>query len=104
MDASEKGFYGWPRVDAACRFKQPARFQDKVIIHLMVKEIKIRSIEYNFKFYRETVDKENLLAVGKMSTVYAQKLPDDSIVSASLNPIILEKIQEAPADILPKLR
>jgi YbgC/YbaW family acyl-CoA thioester hydrolase len=43
---------GWPRVSASCDFAGPLRFEDEVEIHLIVAEVRTRSIRYQFVFRR----------------------------------------------------
>jgi len=51
----EGGTTGWPRVSASCDFRGPLRFEDEVEIHLVVAEVRSRSIRYRFIF-RKTAD------------------------------------------------
>ena len=46
----EGGTTGWPRVSASCDFCAPLRFEDEVEIHLLVAEVRSRSIRYQFIF------------------------------------------------------
>ena len=41
---------GWPRVSASCDYTRPLRFEDEVEIHLLVAEVRSRSIRYQFIF------------------------------------------------------
>lgn len=41
---------GWPRVSASCDYLRPLRFEDEVEIHLLVAEVRNRSIRYQFVF------------------------------------------------------
>jgi YbgC/YbaW family acyl-CoA thioester hydrolase len=41
---------GWPRVGAACDYRAPLRFEEEVEIHLIVAEVRSRSIRYQFIF------------------------------------------------------
>src|ERR1700744_5358745 len=41
---------GWPRVSAACDYRAPLRFEEEVEIHLIVAEVRSRSIRYQFIF------------------------------------------------------
>jgi YbgC/YbaW family acyl-CoA thioester hydrolase len=43
---------GWPRVSASCDFSGPLRFEEEVEIHLIVSEVRTRSIRYQFVFRR----------------------------------------------------
>ena len=46
----EAGTIGWPRVSASCDFRAPLRFEEEVEIHLLVAEVRARSIRYQFIF------------------------------------------------------
>lgn len=41
---------GWPRVSATCDYRAPLRFEEEVEIHLLVAEVRTRSIRYDFIF------------------------------------------------------
>src|SRR6266496_2870167 len=43
---------GLPRVSAACDFRAPLRYQDRVQVHLRVREKKEKSLTYDFIFRR----------------------------------------------------
>src|SRR5271166_3324319 len=43
---------GWPRVSATCDYLRPLRFEEEVEIHLLVAEIRSRSVRYRFIFRR----------------------------------------------------
>ena len=43
---------GWPRARAECKFTTPLRFGDIIEIHLAVKAVKDRAIDYQFRIYR----------------------------------------------------
>src|SRR3954466_12985623 len=41
---------GWPRVSAKCDYRAPLRFEEEGEIHLLVAEVRSRSIRYQFIF------------------------------------------------------
>ena len=43
---------GWPRVSASCDFSGPLRCEEEVEIHLIISEVRTRSIRYQFVFRR----------------------------------------------------
>ena len=49
---SESTTIGWPRVSARCDYRAPLRFEQEVEIHLIVAEVRARSIRYDFIFRR----------------------------------------------------
>ena len=46
---------GWPRVSASCDYRAPLRFEEEVEIHLIVAEVRSRSIRYQFIFRKSLV-------------------------------------------------
>lgn len=46
----EETTIGWPRVSASCDYRAPLRFEEEVEIHLIVAEVRSRSIRYQFIF------------------------------------------------------
>jgi len=90
---------GWPRVSASCDFRAPLRFEDEVEIHLLVAEVRTRSIRYQFIF-RKVADGVEI-ARGTMAAVCATV----DKVSGKLVPVpiperIRAAISAAPADLL----
>jgi YbgC/YbaW family acyl-CoA thioester hydrolase len=88
---------GWPRVSATCDYKAPLRFEDEVEIHLLVSEVRNRSIRYRFIF-RKVADGTEV-ARGACATVCASVDP----ISGRLMPVLIperirEKIQAAPEE------
>ena len=70
IHAEESGAtIGWPRVNASCDFSRPLRFEDVVEIHLIVAEVRSRSIRYQFIF-RNAADGAEV-ARGAVATVCA---------------------------------
>ena len=47
---------GYPRSRAECKFSAPLRFGDTVKIHLAIKAIKDRAIDYQFRLFRDSDD------------------------------------------------
>lgn len=92
---------GWPRVRAECRFSAPLRFGDTIDIHLAVKTIKDRSIDYQFRIYRRNPDGSRTHAAkGSMTTVLTQLSANGELRSIELPDIVRERITEAPAEAL----
>lgn len=86
----ESGTIGWPRVNATCDFRAPLRFEDEVEIHLLVAEVRTRSIRYDFIFRKAADGTE--VARGAIAAVCA--MVDKA--TGKLVPVpIPEKIREA---------
>jgi YbgC/YbaW family acyl-CoA thioester hydrolase len=60
---------GWPRVSASCEYRAPLKFEEEVEIHLLVAEVRSRSIRYQFIF-RKTADGTEV-ARGQVAAVCA---------------------------------
>lgn len=41
---------GWPRVNATCDYRKPARFGDEITIEMRVEEVRTRAVRYGFVF------------------------------------------------------
>jgi acyl-CoA thioester hydrolase len=67
---------GWPRVHAECSFTQPLRFEDEVEIQLIVRELKTRSITYDFIFRNLRENETGETARGSMTTVCVRLNPE----------------------------
>ncbi|NWG10473.1 acyl-CoA thioesterase [Candidatus Bathyarchaeota archaeon] len=86
-DAHKRGLW-FPRVEAFCQFKKPARFNDLVEVELTIEELKEKSVKYSFRiFNKETSD---LLANGYIIVVAADKQTG--------------KAAQIPTDIVEKLK
>jgi acyl-CoA thioester hydrolase len=69
-DTTEKGLW-FPRVEAFCQYKRPARFNNLLEVELAVDELKERTVELAFRvFNKETA---TLLATGYVVVVAADK-------------------------------
>jgi len=92
---------GWPRARAECKFSAPIRFGDTIDIHLAVKAVKDRSIDYQFRIYRRNEDGSRThSAKGHMTTVLTQLTPSGELQSVELTEEVRTKITEAPASAL----
>ena len=80
---------GWPRVSAACEFRNPLRFEEEFEVRVRIAATKTRSIEYEFTILRG----DTVIAVGTMTSVCVKKSADGSM-----------KATELPADVVAKLR
>lgn len=86
-DIHKRGLW-FPRVEAFCQFKKPARFNDVLEVELTIEELKEKSVKYDFRiFNKETSD---LLADGYVTVVAADKQT--------------RKATQIPMDIVEKLK
>lgn len=101
VDIGEDVVKGWPRVRAQCEFHAPLFFQDQVEIHLFVKALKVRAIEYHFRFYRVTDGKHEAVATGGMTTVCVSRpLRGGPMQSISIPEALRQQLSEAPPEAL----
>jgi acyl-CoA thioester hydrolase len=69
-DMGKRGLW-FPRVEAFCQYKKPARFNDLLEVELAIGELKEKSVKFEFKvFNKETA---LLLATGYIVAVAADK-------------------------------
>jgi acyl-CoA thioester hydrolase len=69
-DMGKRGLW-FPRVEAFCQYKKPARFNDLLEVELTIEELKEKSVKFEFKvFNKETTV---LLASGYLVAVAADK-------------------------------
>jgi len=90
---------GWPRVSAACDFRAPLRFEEEVEIHLIVAEVRSRSIRYQFIF-RKVADGTEV-ARGSVAAVCASvDKTTGKLVPVIIPDRIRAKISSAPPELL----
>ncbi|MGB9676102.1 MAG: acyl-CoA thioesterase [Candidatus Bathyarchaeales archaeon] len=69
-DAQERGLW-FPRIEAFCQYKKPARFNDLIEVELTVEELREKSIKYGFKIFNK--ESNTLLANGYVVIVAADQ-------------------------------
>ena len=92
---------GWPRARAECKFSAPLRFGDTIDIHLAVKSVKDRAIDYQFRIFRRNEDGSRTQAgKGHMTTILAKLDEGGELQSTELSDDLRKRISEAPAEVL----
>ena len=92
---------GWPRARAECKFSAPLRFGDTIDIHIAVKSMKDRSIDYQFRIYRQNPDGSRTQAgKGHMTTILTKLNAAGALQSIELTESVRTRIAEAPAGVL----
>jgi len=92
---------GWPRARAECKFSAPLRFGDTIDIHLAVKTIKERAIDYQFRIFRRNPDgSRTQCGKGHLTTILSELTTDGQLQSVALPDHVLAKIGEAPSEVL----
>lgn len=62
---------GWPRVNATCDYRSPARFGDLLTVRLFIGEVRNRSVRYEFKISRDLT----LIAEGSLAAAHVALTP-----------------------------
>ena len=92
---------GWPRARAECKFIAPLRFGDTMEIHLAIKTIKDRAIDYQFRIFRKQEDGSRVQAAKAHITTVLTRLDEKGeLQSMDIPPEIRSRISEAPAAVL----
>ncbi|MEN8662304.1 MAG: acyl-CoA thioesterase, partial [Lentimonas sp.] len=92
---------GWPRARAECKFSAPLRFGDTIDIHIAVKSMKDRSIDYQFRILRRNPDGSRTQAgKGHMTTILTELTSSGVLRSIELTEAVRSHISEAPANVL----
>lgn len=95
IDTKDLGV-GWPRVDVSCSFKAPLRFEDIAEVHLLVAEIKEKSIRYAFIFRKDG----EVVARGGMTTVCVRRDAEGRMKSTPIPQPLASQLAVAPSDLL----
>jgi YbgC/YbaW family acyl-CoA thioester hydrolase len=92
---------GWPRARVDCKFIAPLRFGETIDIHLAIKTIKDRSIEYQFRIFRHNQDGSRTQAAkGHLITVFTSLDATGALKSQAIPQSVLSKFEEAPSSAL----
>jgi YbgC/YbaW family acyl-CoA thioester hydrolase len=90
---------GWPRVNASCDFRAPLRFEEEVEIHLLVSDVRTRSVKYQFIFRR--VSDGAVVATGSVTAVCASvEKTTGKLGAVPIPDEIRELLQPAPKELL----
>src|SRR5262245_36893289 len=63
---------GWPRVSAACEFRNRLHFEEEFEVWVRLASIKTRTLDYEFTIVRG----DTVIAVGTMTSICVRKAPD----------------------------
>ncbi len=83
---------GWPRLTASCEYRQPAKFEEELDIHLTVARKGTKSITYQFVFIKGDVE----IARGQMATACCICNPGEKLRAIPIPDFIAEQIEETP--------
>jgi hypothetical protein len=89
-----------PRVHAECDYQLPLRFEDEVLIHLLVEKKATRTLTYQFRFRKVSAENQVEVARGRLIAVCAARQPDGAMKAVPLPKAFADQLQEAPATLL----
>ena len=61
---------GWPRIEVACQYHKPARFEQTLEVGLRIEEMRTSSLRYGFWIFVADDPERTLLAAGAMSIIH----------------------------------
>jgi YbgC/YbaW family acyl-CoA thioester hydrolase len=115
METAEHGFFrslgfsivalpvdppvGWPRVHAECDYQHPIRFEDEIEIHLLVSEIRNKSLTYAFRFRKLNASPPVEVARGCL-TVVCVTHDNGQMRAVAIPKELLDKIEVASVEAL----
>ncbi len=89
-----------PRVHAECDYSAPLRFEDEVLVHLLVERKGTRSLTYQFRFHRLDGGSPRQVARGRVVLASATRSRNGELKPAPLPRALADRIQQAPAHVL----
>jgi len=76
FDIAKRGFW-FPRVEAFCQYRKPARYNDLIEVELIIEELREKSVKYGFRMFNK--ETEVLLVEGYVVIVMADKQTQKAI-------------------------
>jgi len=89
-----------PRVHVECDYLAPLRFEDEVLIHLLVEKKGTRSLTYQFRFYRLEGPSREEAARGRIVVAHVLRQTDGVLKAAPLPGALAERVGKAPSEML----
>jgi YbgC/YbaW family acyl-CoA thioester hydrolase len=86
---------GWPRVNASCDYRSPARFGDVLTVRVTLEEIRTRAVRYGFAFH---VDPDGDPVAAGTITAVCVEMRDDGIKAVPIPEEIREGLERAGDD------
>jgi acyl-CoA thioester hydrolase len=82
--------FGFPRVSVSCDYRKPAMFADVLTIAVTLEKIGKKSLSYRFDFTNASGE---LLAIGRITTVFCLTSEPHKLASAEIPPDIRAKLE-----------
>ncbi len=89
-----------PRVHAECNYALPLRFEDEVLIRLLVERKGRHSLTYQFQFSRLNGSNPEAVARGRLTVASVERRADGTMRAVPLPRMIAARIEQAPAQML----
>ena len=84
---------GWPRVNATCDYRAPARFGDLLDVRLFIDEVRKRSVRYRFEVAKD----DTLVAEGSIAAAHVA-ITDEGIQAVPLPEALKLKLESLIGD------
>lgn len=81
----------WPRVSAACEFRNPLRFEEEFEVRVRLGAVKTRTIEYEFTLVRA----DDVIAVGTVTCICVKKSADGRMRAHEVPGRIVQRLRAA---------
>jgi acyl-CoA thioester hydrolase len=83
--------FAWPRVSAACEFRNPLFFEDEFEVWVRLAAARTRALDYEFTLVRG----EAVIAVGTMTSVCVRKSADGKMRATELPQNVVNALRAA---------
>lgn len=83
---------GFPRVNAACRYLRPVKFEDVIEVTLLIKDVRSKAITYEFQFRHRDAPDSGLVAIGELTAVCVSKNEAGKMAATSIPKAISDKL------------
>jgi YbgC/YbaW family acyl-CoA thioester hydrolase len=92
----------WPRLETRCTYLKPLRFDDLVETHLMIEEIRNKTISYKIVMRKVEDGQSTVVAKAGLVVICIERDPRGEMKSIPIPDDVRKKIEVAPKDLLEK--
>lgn len=94
---------GWPRLEVACKYFRPARFEQTLEVALRIDEIRTSSLRYSFWIFAVEEPALELLATGSFSIVHVElDTQAKAMRKAPIPPALKQQLERTVAENSPE--
>lgn len=94
----EGHFVTWPRLEVQCQYKKPLRFEEEVEIHLLIREIRNKTIRYEVVFRRVHPEPVEEVARGSL-TIVCITMQEGVMKSIPIPDMIRNQLEATTVDV-----